>query len=228
MRQLYYVPIIHVTEDFGSLAPTINKKGAAILGKNAWQTHQQVIANFWSSLADFFKKVDVSGWKVYQDGMAADGEIAKKIVNEASIKGSKNYQVVQSMLAKGAFIIKTEDIILLKTELENIASLAKAKTFAEKTLAYVRHRWEKDRLTKKRDSFIAGRINETLKDGETGVLFIGAEHHILPLLSKDIKVIEVKDRQKVQSYQKGLLSRKKTDNFTALAQYLSSPIPTKS
>jgi hypothetical protein len=40
--------------------------------------------------------------------------------------------------------------------------------------------------------FIAHRINDTLGEGETGILFIGASHEILPLLSKDIEVITVK------------------------------------
>lgn len=224
MCQLYYVPILHKIADFGSLAPTISEKGITLLGEDAWQEHQQVIANFWTSLSNFFKEINVSGWKIYQDGMVAEGELAKKIVDEAVRKGSKNYEIIQRMLAKGAKIVRTEDIDLLKAELRNITALAQAKTFANKALAYARYRWEKERLLKKRDSYIAKRINETLKEGETGVLFIGAEHKILPHLAKDIKIIQVKNRKKIQAYQRSLLIPKNKDKLALLAQYLSSPI----
>ena len=196
MRQLYYIPIIHGISDFGSLAPTVSEKGATLMGKDAWQEHQQVIADFWNSLANFFQLQNVKGWKIFQDGMAAEGELAHKIVDEATKKGSANHEIIQNTLKKGAIIVKTEDIDLLKAELRNITALANAKTFAGKTVAYARYQWEKERLLKKRDLFIAKRINETLKEKDIGVLFIGAEHEVLPHLAKDIKVIEVKERQK--------------------------------
>jgi len=42
-----------------------------------------------------------------------------------------------------------------------------------------------------RDEYIASRINNTLKDEENGVLFIGAEHNVIPGLAKDIEVIDL-------------------------------------
>ncbi len=43
-------------------------------------------------------------------------------------------------------------------------------------------------IESKRDEFIADRINKTLKEGETGLLFLGAHHHINMLLDTDIVV----------------------------------------
>jgi pheromone shutdown protein TraB len=51
-----------------------------------------------------------------------------------------------------------------------------------------------------RDKFIARTINETLQDGETAILFIGAYHNVRPQLSKDILVKEVKEQEKVKAY----------------------------
>jgi len=36
--------------------------------------------------------------KIYQDGIVAEGEIGKKIVEETSKSGSKNYQLVSRLL----------------------------------------------------------------------------------------------------------------------------------
>lgn len=44
-------------------------------------------------------------------------------------------------------------------------------------------------LLEKRDSFIATRIVETLRPGETGLIFLGMLHSLEPLLPRDIEVI---------------------------------------
>ncbi len=43
-------------------------------------------------------------------------------------------------------------------------------------------------ILEKRDAFIAQSIDSTLKDGETGLLFIGASHYVLPKVPKEIDV----------------------------------------
>jgi hypothetical protein len=44
-------------------------------------------------------------------------------------------------------------------------------------------------LLQRRDHFIADRINTTLGEGETGILFLGMLHSLQPLLDSDIQVI---------------------------------------
>jgi hypothetical protein len=44
-------------------------------------------------------------------------------------------------------------------------------------------------LLKKRDRYIAGRINTTLGKGETGILFLGMFHSLQGLLDRNIRVI---------------------------------------
>jgi len=80
-------------------------------------------------------------------------------------------------------------------------------------------------LLGRRDRFIASRINRTLGEGETGILFIGAYHNIIHRLNNDIYVREVKEINKIRDYQKafpyGDKNRKKLE---ALSEYLISPI----
>ena len=46
-----------------------------------------------------------------------------------------------------------------------------------------------DALLQRRDQFMAQRINDTLKAGETGILFLGMLHSLERYLHPDIKVI---------------------------------------
>ena len=58
----------------------------------------------------------------------------------------------------------------------------------EKEEAAGKYEQVKDELIQERDAFIAKAINATLKNNETGLLFIGAAHDVTPLLAKDIEV----------------------------------------
>ena len=49
----------------------------------------------------------------------------------------------------------------------------------------------RDSLLKRRDQYIAGRINETLRAGETGQIFLGMLHSPGGWLNKDIRVINL-------------------------------------
>jgi len=76
-----------------------------------------------------------------------------------------------------------------------------------------------------RDSFIAGRIAQTLGDGETGILFIGAYHNVISLLPVDIDVKEVKETRVVKEYHFRLLTGDWTGaDFKQLSEYLTSPV----
>ncbi len=46
-----------------------------------------------------------------------------------------------------------------------------------------------DILLQRRDQFIGQRINDTLKSGETGILFLGMLHSLERYLKQDVKVI---------------------------------------
>ena len=74
----------------------------------------------------------------------------------------------------------------------------------------------------RRDKFITGRIAETLGQNETGILFIGAYHHIMKRLPKDIIVIELKEISKIRKYQRAIQSdsKNKTRQLEQLTEYM--------
>jgi len=224
MRKLLYVPIIHMESDLGTMASALDSQSASLCGEKKWAKHKETVAKFWENIADYFAALDASNLKIYQDGLPADGELGRRIIEQAAKRGSKNHQIILNLMERGAEIRKTEDPSLLKDEYENITGLTQSKSATEKTAAYINYKLHKNHLTKERDKFVAQRIAETLKEGETGVLFMGSYHNILLYLPKDITVEQVKERAKINAYFKELVSGGQEKSFEHLAEYLVSPI----
>lgn len=224
MRTLIYVPVIHTSADLGSLAKDVTKRGVADLGTEAWREHQKTVDGFWYALSLYFNYgVDEWRLKVYQDGMVAEGEIGAKIVEEGLRSGSKNYELVARLLKQGAILVKTEDFNLVKEERDRLLTIIQAKSTTQKIAAFIKYKFIKNRLLRKRDKFIAQRINDTLDDGERGVLFVGAFHNVKKWLAKDIQIKEVKDMRKIREYYRLLpFYDKHRERFEELSRYLIS------
>lgn len=218
------MPIIHSAPDLGSIAPVIDQRSSEICGKEWWHRHKETVSLFWDSLSLYFDRLKAPELKVYQDGLMASGELGRKIIEEGAAKGSMNHQIVLKLIERGGEIRKTEDISLLKEEYEYVLKLAQTKSPFEKGLAYIGYKRYKEGLLEERDKFVASTINETLKEGELGVLFIGVYHEVLPRLSGDIRVHEVKKREKVKAYFEEFLHGSDDDRFNQLADYLASPV----
>jgi len=225
MRTLIYTPVIHTSADLGSLAKDVTKRGIADLGEGFWKEHRRTVEGFWNVISHYFDAIDVSGMKIYQDGMVAEKEVGEKIVEEGVKSGSRNYLLLSNLLKKGAILVKTEDFNLVKQERDRLLKITQAKTITEKLLGFTRYKLTKNMLLNKRDKFIAKRIDETLNKGETGIIFIGAYHNIKKKLPEDIRIREIKDSEKVKEYQRLLPFYKRNKaRFEELGRYLISPI----
>jgi hypothetical protein len=227
MRKLYVVPIIHTSPDMGSVAGFLSNVGSASAGAEAWNRHQQTVELFWNSLTEFFASLQVQGVRVYQDAMVAEGEDGLKIVSEGTRLGSRNFQIVAGLLRKGAILVKTENISLVKNEHTFITKLVSARSRREKETAALRYRLVGPGLLETRDKYIANVISCSLPEGGTGILFIGADHNIISKLPADIEVVQVKDTSRVREYH-NLLTRmnagRTEERILQLAEYLKSPV----
>jgi len=225
VRKLYLVPIIHMSADMGSLGPDLDERAVTGLGQELWQKHKGIVSKFWDSVARFFDSLDVTGFKLYQDGLVANGEDGLKIVTQGIKEGSRNYQIIWRLLQRGAILVRTEDISLVGKEYDFITKMARAKSLCQRETAALRYRLAQGGLLQQRDIFIAKRINETLKEGEAGILFIGAYHDVLSKLPDDVQVSLVKNVTKVRKYHKALADPKKHNkDFDQLGEYLTSPV----
>lgn len=223
MRRLLYVPIIHNEADLGSAGATLAQKSAALSGDRRWMMHKETVDKFWETVATYTRSFDPHKLRVYQDGLAADGETGRRIVREAVVRGSKNYQLVLELLDRGAELRTTEDPVLLLQEHENLLRQMHQEFAGEGEGDTEQYRLQRDRLMEERDRFIAETIGTTLKEGEVGVLFVGADHDVATRLPADISVTAVKDPEKVMAYFEELLHGQDERNLAVLAQNLTSP-----
>lgn len=198
-RKLIYVRIVHSQADLGTAAQSLGAIGKDRLSAEGWRKHQQRVAAFWGRLrVEVMERVEKelpgTGWeklRIYQDGMPAGAEIARRIVEEVAEKGSLNYQMLRELLKRGARLEKTEHAGLLREEYRLIRQIVAAASPAEREQAQQSYRRRSEALLGQRDRFIAKRIDQTLKEGEVGVLFIGASHRVIPYLPGDIEIISL-------------------------------------
>jgi hypothetical protein len=136
--------------------------------------------------------------RLYQDGLPVCGR-ELEIVADLAKKGSLNHRLLQQLIEKGASLMGTESAELLLEEYER-AKVAARSAIAGHSRGSRGSRpsgrgpasLPADTLLSRRDGFIAARINSTLREGETGILFLGMLHSLDNLLAEDIEVVKVR------------------------------------
>jgi len=223
VRRLLYVPIIHDEADMGSAGATLARQSAAVAGKKRWEMHTVAVRRFWESIASCLNGLDANLVQVYQDGMAADGETGRRVMEKAAERGSSNYQLIRDLARRGAELRKTEDPALLLQEHESIRTAVQQNPTTQDQQTAEPRQLQRDRLLEQRDEFIAATINATLKEGELGVLFLGAYHNVVSRLARDIRVQAIKDPELVRAYFAELLAGHDDRKLEELASRLAAP-----
>lgn len=184
-RTLVHIPIVHGLAEMGSYREELRRAYIRQVGEQAWQDSQRAIAAFWQALEDKLLSLDLD-WprlRLYQDALPVCGHEAE-IVRDLAATGVANYRILMVLMQRGAVLEGTESAELLLRERALLtAGGGGAAERGEEAAA----------LLRTRDRFIAGRIDATLLRGETGLLFIGALHHVTGLLPDTIQVMELED-----------------------------------
>ncbi len=206
-RRLVHVPIVHTEADLGGLGRPVQRARLRLLGTRAWRSRLKAIDAMWSEIERAIEQLGLSYERVrlYQDGLPACGR-EPEIVAELAGKGSLNHRLLQRLIEKGASLMGTESGELLIEEYERAKEAAGSPAASHGRLggglrppAGDREGHPGDSLLARRDSFIAGRINSTLREGETGILFLGMLHSLDNLLAEDIQVVCVAPPAALQS-----------------------------
>ena len=173
----------------GTVAETHKKEFTAAFGVCVWNDHIKAVDEMWEGIRARLDKIDVDHGKirVYQDGLPLCGR-ELDIVRDVAAQGSQNHQLVLSLVERGACLEGTEDVQLLLEEYRHIRAIAKEAGPAEKRSTAKLLSNRRKLLLRRRDRFIAQRIDQTLKEGETGILFAGMAHQIDKYLAQDIHV----------------------------------------
>lgn len=185
MRKLFYIPIIHTAEDLGSHSAEAKKEYITRYGLSKWRDHIEVVGKFWQDLRETLLAlpVDYKNVKLYQDSLPVCGR-ELKIVEKLAHDGNINHQILLELAKRGATVMGSEDPKLLIEERRRIIE----NVVADPVNIY-------DDLMEQRDNYVAQRIDTTLKDGEIGLLFIGALHRVAERLPNNILVLNFSARE---------------------------------
>jgi hypothetical protein len=189
-RTLIYFPIIHTQTDMGGLSESLRRATIRKLGQKGWKLQVNAIEKMWTgiertidSLALPYERV-----RLYQDGLAVCRR-ELQIVKELAEAGSRNHRLLLRLMEKGATVMGTESSELLLEEYELVKQVLTETESGEAAEAESRLKALSDSLLKRRDEYIADRINGTLQTGETGILFLGMLHSVEHKLDSNIRVI---------------------------------------
>jgi hypothetical protein len=186
MRRLKYIPIIHTGVDMGSLYGTLKAEYIRRFGTQKWEEHNRIIEDFWQGIRNkvFDLGLDYPNTRLYQDGLPVCGKEID-LVQELVKMGSRNHQILMELIQLGAKLEGTEDPKLL---LEEYDYLKNASADLDKKQVKRRYQRLAKSILQKRDVYIGQRIGKTLREGETGLLFIGITHRVNEKLPKDIEI----------------------------------------
>jgi hypothetical protein len=140
---------------------------------------ETIIDNLWPS----FDKV-----RLYQDGLPVCGREID-IVTDLAKAGSRNHRLLLSIMEKGATVMGTESAELLVEEYQLFKSILNARNSKKTPKIDECRKALSESLLERRNRYIADRINTTLREGETGILFLGLLHNLEKRFDKDIKLI---------------------------------------
>ncbi len=176
MARLIYIPVLHGSAEMGSAAAAYRAAFVAKFGECKWQERSTEFDAIWRAIADAIEALglDFSRVKLFQDSLPVCGhEIA--LTHVLAAQGSRNHQLLEKLAERGAVLVGTESPALLLAEYQLLGSDHRNEEQAAK-------------LLEQRDRFVAARIDEELKDDDTGLLFMGALHHVPKYLAKRIRV----------------------------------------
>jgi hypothetical protein len=186
VRTLLLVPIIHTPADMGFAAEAVREIKARMFGPQWTRRYEAEVNRFWDELERRLTQLKVD--RVYNDSLPIGGEAGRDLVAKIAAGGSRNYQLLARLAASGVPLEATEDPRLLREEVSYIERIITATSLLEKEALARQHKQRLCDLIVERDRYMAQRISESLRDGETGMIFLGASHNIEPFLDKDIAV----------------------------------------
>ena len=189
-RTLIYIPVIHTPADMGGLSDALNRATLRKFGQKSLKRKIYMINKMWAEIEQTIEGLDLRYEKVrlYQDGLPVCGREAE-IVRDLTRAGSRNHRLLLRLMERGATIMGTESSELLVEEYGQVKQWMTVEDVRQGREIEARLKALADELIRKRDRYIADRIDQTLQIGETGILFLGMLHALENQLHKDIRVI---------------------------------------
>jgi hypothetical protein len=174
----------------GALSESVQRLKIQRLGRRGWERNVNLVDQFWTQIEQVVQSLSMPRQPllVYQDGLPVCGREIE-IVADLAKAGSRNHRLLLQLREKGAVLMGTESSALLVEEYQLMKQALAAGKAEVAAHGEARRNALRDSLLKRRDQYIARRINETLLAGETGLIFLGVLHSLAEWLDKDIHVI---------------------------------------
>jgi len=173
----------------GALQESVVQATIAKMGRAGLVRKASAIDRVWTEIEAAITTLELPFDRVrlYQDGLPICGREVE-IVTELAQAGSRNHQLLLRLMAQGAILMGTESGDLLVQEYQAAKQSLTVRPPRSAGVAASRQA-AGENLLRRRDQFIARRINDTLKPGETGILFLGLLHALEQYLQADINVV---------------------------------------
>lgn len=190
MRILHYVPIVHTSEEYGTLSPAIRQAFVCRLGEKVFEEFQGEIRAYWLLVEARIKKTvpNFDGLIIYQDSFPVGSR--EKVLDffghlfRDHPQKSPNFNLVKRLLDRGAILEGTEDMNLVLEQMKIYQLVSEASSPLEQNRILVANAARAKEIMRKRDVFIAQRIRATLPGDGRGILFIGRDHDVISELAK--------------------------------------------
>lgn len=189
-RLLIWVPILHTQADMGSVRETFRSLYSQRLGEREWERHVEAVADMWRGIQDKIEQLDLDYGKLrlYQDGLPNCGRECE-IVRDLAEVGSQNHQLLIDLMERGAELTGTESPDLLLKEYEIVQETLESLESGDSDSLAEARRNRRKALLRERDRYIARRIDETLHEGEIGLIFLGLLHSLQNDLPQDVQLV---------------------------------------
>lgn len=184
MPVLYYAPMIHTSQELGSLKDAFLAAQAKECGEKKAQERLEETKRYWQEVE---RRIERSGLHlpeiasqlhIFIDSLPNTEEVlVKKIVEELTLQKIPVYLIIKNkkLQENGAVIHGTEDPELLLQEYHYWTGVSQGRISDPATA---------QKLLQDRDQAIARRIAETVPDEERALLFIGRAHDVISELHK--------------------------------------------
>ena len=198
MRLLIWVPVIHNYADMG-----LTKEQA--MADKHFREIDPAVERLWDVIGREIAKLnlDYRNVQIYMDSWFPCANPVRYVELFAS-KGSRNFELIARYIRQGAELMATENIfhfIIPKFLFRFVGMYSwgpywfwdmKVKIILVLSSFYnqLNPLGTVSSNMKLRDQYVANRIDESLKDGKIGLLFMGAKHEVTDYITaQDIKVI---------------------------------------
>lgn len=192
MSNILYVPIIHSDVEIENvLSSTCSYKTQVLSGENEETSSSFLIKGMWIEIQQKLELFNLNWEKVriYQESLPVCGEEIK-IVQVLANKNSYNHKLIVELVKRGAKLEGTEDQRLLLRTYE-LLSHAFLSSNGKRKISMDSYRMVNEGRLTTRDRFIAMHIKQTLKEDETGLVFMGIVHKLDQLLKRDYAITYV-------------------------------------